>query len=227
MITFIVTETRENYERGGGHAVKIKLEKISKLPCLVQYYADVTLKKIKALGIKAVVFSGYSTPLDDHKLETFQGIHELAREGDMPMIGLCGGHQLIAELWAPHNDRKLTRMGSYPIRKLRKREADHNPSYHPGDFKEWGFYPITILRRDPLFAGLKSGFMCCEYHRCEVKGLPRDFLLLATTPDVRVQAFRHKTRLLYGTQFHPENWTDYYPAGKTIIENFFKIAGLI
>jgi len=226
MITFIVTETRDNYERSGGHAVMLKLEKISKLPCLVQYYADVTLKKIKALGIQAVVFSGYSTALDDHKLDTFQGIYDLAREGDRPMIGFCGGHQLLAELWAPHNDRKLTRMSSYTIRKLRKGEPDHNPAYHPGDFKEWGFYPITILRRDPLFDGLKSGFMCCEYHKREVKVLPKDFLLLASTPDVRVQAYRHKTRILYGTQFHCENWTDYYPAGKRIIENFFRLSGL-
>ena len=227
MITFIVTETRENYERGGGHAVKIKLEKISGLPCLVQYYAGVTLKKIKALGIKAVVFSGYSTALDEHKLETFQGIYELAREGDLPMIGFCGGHQLIAELWAEHNDQKLTRMSSYPMRKLRKAEPDHNQNYHPGQFKEWGFYPIRIVRRDPLFDGLPNPFMACEYHMREVKKLPRDFVLLAGTRSCRIQAYRHRSRPVYGAQFHAENYTDHYPDGRKVVENFFKIAGII
>ena len=227
MITYIVTEKRENYEKSGGHAVKLKLEKISGLPCLVQYYADVRPEKVKALGIKAVVFSGYSTGLNEHKLDSFKGIYELAREGQMPMIGFCGGHQLVAELWAAHNDKKLTRMGSYPIRKLRKCEPDHNPAYHPGQFKEWGFYPIRIVRPDPLLDGLPNPFMACEYHMREVKKLPRDFVLLASTKEVRVQAYRHKTRPIYGTQFHCENYTDYYPLGKKVIENFFKIAGII
>jgi GMP synthase-like glutamine amidotransferase len=227
MITYIVTEKRDNYEKGGGHAVKIKLEKISKLPCLVQFYEEVTLKKIKALRIKAVVFGGYSTSLDEHKLESFKGIYELARKGDMPMIGLCGGHQLVAELWAEHNDKELTRMGSYPIRKLRKAEPDHNAAYHPGNFKEWGFYPIKIVRKDPLFDGLPNPFMACEFHMREVKKLPKDFVLLASTKDVRIQAYRHKSRPIYATQFHCENYTDYYPAGKRVLENFFKIAGII
>lgn len=227
MITYIVTEKRENYERNGGHAVKLKLEKISGLPCLVQYYADVTLKMVKALGIKAVVFSGYTTALEEHKLETFQGIYELARESDIPMLGICGGHQLLAELWAPHNDKRLTRMSSYPIRKLRKWEPDHNAAYHPGQFKEWGFYPIRIVRKDPLFDGVPNPFMACEYHMREVKELPRDFVLLASTKDVRIQAYRHKSRIIYGTQFHCENYTDYYPHGKKVLENFFKIAGIL
>ncbi|HHX40527.1 MAG TPA: hypothetical protein GX715_11230, partial [Armatimonadetes bacterium] len=68
MITYIITETREKYEQNGGHAQKLKLEKISKLPCLVQFYEDVTLEKVKRLGIRAVIFSGYSTPLQDHLL---------------------------------------------------------------------------------------------------------------------------------------------------------------
>ena len=60
MITYIITETREKYEQNGGHAQKLKLEKISKLPCLVQFYEDVTLEKVKRLD-RAVIFSGYST----------------------------------------------------------------------------------------------------------------------------------------------------------------------
>ena len=83
------------------------------------------------------------------------------------------------------------------------------------------------MKRDPLFKGLRSGFMACEYHRCQVEKLPKDFVLLASTGGTGVQAYRHKTRPIYGTQFHPENWTDYYPAGKRVIENFFRIAGIL
>jgi len=226
MITFIVTETRKNYDAGGGHATKRKLERISGLPCLVQFYEDVRLKKIEDLGTKAVVFSGFGTPLWEHKLASFRGVYELVRKSDIPMIGFCGGHQLIAELWAGHNDKKLTKMSSYPVRKLRKGEPDPNGGYHPGYFKEWGFHSIKIVKRDPLFTGLRSGFMATEAHRCQVEKLPRDFTLLASTKDIKVQAYRHKTKTIYGTQFHPEAWIDAYPAGKRVIENFFKIAGI-
>lgn len=227
MITFIVTEKRANYEASGAHKVKRRLETLSGLPCLVQFYEDVRLEKVKRLGIRAVVFSGFGTPLQEHALASFQGIYDLVREGDMPMIGFCGGHQLIAELWAAHNDKKLAKMASYPIRKLRKGEPDPTADYHPGSFKEWGFYPIRVVRKDPLFDGLGRQFMASEFHQCEVKKLPKDFVLLASTKGTKIQAFRHRTRLIYGTQFHPENYNDYYPAGKQVIQNFFKMAGIL
>lgn len=227
MILFIVTETRANYEKNNEHVSKLKLEKVCGLPCLVRFYEEITLEKVKRLGVQAVVFSGYTTPIQEHRLESFQGVYELAREGDLPMIGLCGGHQLLCELWAEHNDRGLTRMEGYPIRKLREGEHDPNANYHPGWFKEVGFYPIRIVRPDPLFDGLEDGFMAAESHQKEVKALPRDFVLLASTEEVRVQAFRHRSRTIYGTQFHPENYTDYYPAGRRVLENFFRIAGIL
>jgi GMP synthase (glutamine-hydrolysing) len=227
MITYIVTEKLSNYESNGGHRVKRKLEKLSGLPCLVQFYGDVRLEKIKQLGIKAVIFSGYGTPMEERALESYKGVYELVREGDLPMIGFCGGHQLIAELYAPHNDKEITQMRNYPIRKLRKGEPDPNPGYHPGFSKEWGVYPISIVRDDKLFEGLDNQFMAFEYHRCEIKELPEDFILLASTKEVEVQAYRHKAKPIYGTQFHPENYTDYYPAGKKLIQNFFKIAEIL
>ena len=68
--------------------------------------------------------------------------------------------------------------------------------------------------------------MASEAHYREVKTLPRDFVLLASTPEVHVQAYRHKSRPLYGTQFHCEGWVDAYPAGQRVLENFFRLAGV-
>ena len=226
MIVYIVTETRQNYENGSRHATRIRLEQVSGLPCFIQYYQDVRLEKLLAMGCRAIVFGGYSTPLDDHALESFAGIYELVREGELPTIGLCGGHQVIAELYAAHNDAGLTRMSGYPIRRLRDDEPDHNAAYNPGWFKEWGVYPIRIVQDDPLFEGVGNPFMADEKHMREIKELPAEFELLASTDEVKVQAYRHRSKLLYGTQFHCENWTEYYPAGKTILENFFGLAGV-
>ena len=227
MIAYIVTEKRSNYERGPSHAVKLKLEAISGLPCLVQFYEDVRLEKLVALGVRAVVFSGYGTALDEHTLESFAGVYDVVRKGDIPIIGFCGGHQLIAELWAAHNDAALTRMSSYPIRKLREYEVDAYPAYNPGQFKEWGFHPIHIVRQDPLFEGVPNPFMAEEKHMREVKELPAEFDLLASTDAVKVQAYRHRTKLIYGTQFHCENWIEHYPDGRRLIENFFRIVGIL
>lgn len=226
MIVYIVTETRRNYETGSRHPTKVKLEQLSGQPCFILFYEEVRLRKLLAMGCQAVVFGGYGTPLDDHPLESFAGLYELVREGELPTIGLCGGHQVIAELYAAHNDQGLTRMSGYPIRRLRENEPDANADYNPGWFKEWGFYPIQIVQDDPLFEGVPSPFMANEKHMREIKALPAEFELLASTDEVRVQAYRHRSKLLYGTQFHCENWTEYYPAGKTILENFFRVAGV-
>ena len=51
-------------------------------------------------------------------------------------------------------------------------------------------------------------------------------LLLASTPECKVQAFKHPQRLVYGTQFHPEVNNDDHPHGRVIIGNFFRLAGL-
>lgn len=65
-----------------------------------------------------------------------------------------------------------------------------------------------------------------EAHYCEVKRIPKDFVLLASSENCENQVMRHAVRPIYGCQFHAENWTDAYPDGKKVMENFFKIAGL-
>jgi hypothetical protein len=39
-----------------------------------------------------------------------------------------------------------------------------------------------------------------------------------------IEAMRHRTRPLYGVQFHPERYTDDHPDGRAILANFFRLA---
>ena len=55
--------------------------------------------------------------------------------------------------------------------------------------------------------------------------LPPEFRLLASNDCCRLQAMGHLRRPLYGVQFHPELYTDYYPDGRQILRNFFAMAG--
>jgi len=60
-----------------------------------------------------------------------------------------------------------------------------------------------------------------EWQR-EIKKLPLGFKLLASTPECRIQAMRHLHRPIVSVQFHPEQYTDRFPDGKRMPENFFR-----
>jgi len=53
-----------------------------------------------------------------------------------------------------------------------------------------------------------------------------DFVVLAANAECPVEAIKHKQRLMYGTQFHPEQYDDQHLDGRIILRNFFKLAGL-
>jgi GMP synthase (glutamine-hydrolysing) len=63
-------------------------------------------------------------------------------------------------------------------------------------------------------------------HAWHIAKLPPEFDVLAATDECPIQAIKHKTRVLYGTQFHPEQYDDEHTDGKTILRNFFTIAGV-
>jgi GMP synthase (glutamine-hydrolysing) len=108
--------------------------------------------------------------------------------------------------------------------RLRKGEADHNPLYHAGLYKEWGAYPVKIVQPDPLFAGMGKTIMVPQSHMDEVKRLSPRLKLLASSARCRVQAFVHRDKPVYGVQFHPERFSAEYPAGGRVLENFFRLA---
>jgi GMP synthase (glutamine-hydrolysing) len=65
-----------------------------------------------------------------------------------------------------------------------------------------------------------------QSHYWEVKKLPDDLVLLASTEECAVQAMRHKECLIYGTQFHPEVHEEQHPDGRRLLTNFFRLIGM-
>ena len=63
-----------------------------------------------------------------------------------------------------------------------------------------------------------------EFHAFEAKQLPDFFDVLASTDECKVQVIKHKHKLHYGTQFHPEDYDVQHLDGKTLWRNFFKLA---
>ncbi len=69
-----------------------------------------------------------------------------------------------------------------------------------------GAVPVTLTEEgsaDALFAAMPATFAAFVGHKEAVHTLPPDAVVLATSPDCPVQAFRVRENL-YATQFHPE-----------------------
>jgi GMP synthase (glutamine-hydrolysing) len=109
------------------------------------------------------------------------------------LIGICFGCELIAETFGA---------------RLEKDRVDHA-----------GITDIQVTQPDAIF-GDQQQFSVCEHHRWLVKDLPADFDILAISRH-GIEIFRHKTRPIYGVQFHPEQF-EKAEDGERILLNILK-----
>jgi len=197
---------------------KSRFEQLSGLPCVVIHFSEIRKEHLQQLNIQAVLLSGIAPTTAKYDPKWFNDFYTFLRELDLPTIGFCGGHQTIARAYGGKNAA---------MRLLKPGEKDPNPNYYPGYYKEWGFTRVQMLKQDALFVGLGKGITVAEYHWGEVKELPDVFEILASTQECRVQVIKHREKRLYGTQFHPEAYSDKYQDGRIILQNFFRIAGIL
>lgn len=197
--------------------LQARLTALSGLDCCCFHYTQLKRDSLEKPVVKAIVLRPPS-PSGMLKCEAArEELWAMIRESKIPMIAFCGGfHQVYMAYGGKCGD----------MRRLKPGEADPNPKYVPGFLKEWGFCPVKVVKRDPLFEGLGDEVVMLEQHVSECKQLPDEFELLASTDLCRVQAIKHKTRLLYATQFHPEGYEESRMDGKQLLLNFFKTAGV-
>jgi GMP synthase (glutamine-hydrolysing) len=213
-----------------------RLASIAGAPCHLRPYTEVDEGWLREIDARALVISGNVTHWRHFSDESLAPLFGVVREASIPILGLCGGHQLIA----------LAHGGSKAIEPLQAGEADPDAAYGPDSFRERGFTPVRILRADPLFDGLPETPVFLEAHYLEVAGPPAGFEVLASTDSCRVQVMKRIDRPVYGTQFHPEAYIDgpddashrlvretypggydrRQPDGRRLLANFFRLAGL-
>jgi GMP synthase-like glutamine amidotransferase len=201
-------------EEYSGMTLRDRMQQQSGLRCVVVHFTEVRGEDLDRGVVKAILITGRSRVVSRELDAQF---YPLIRETSIPIFGFCGGMQMIGQAYS-------ATVG--PLRKLREGERDPNPNYHPGQFKEWGYLPVQIIQRDPLFEGLPDEIVVRQAHAFQVMQVPEGFELLASSPDCKIQAFKHRQRLVYGTQFHPEVNDDQHPHGRVVVDNFFRLVGL-
>jgi len=196
---------------------KARFERLSGELCLLLHFTQVDGVLLERLGVRAIIVSGHSTLIDDYDPDTLAPLIEVIRETRTPLLGLCGGHQLIGLAFG---------VTPAPMGRLAPGEGDPRPALAAGMRKEWGPSRVRISADDPLFAGLDETVVVEQRHFWELKTAPAGFGRLAASDACPIQAIRHEGRLLYGVQFHPERYSDRHPDGRIILSNFFRLADL-
>ena len=167
---------------------------------------------VKQLGAKVEVFRNDQFTLN--QLERFTkiilspgpGIPEEAGllmdvirtyAGRKPMLGVCLGHQAIAEVFGG----KLVNL----------KEVYHGIATEG-----------TQFGNDPIFSGLPKRIVMGRYHSWVVDraGFPDCLEVTAMSDDGQIMALRHRNYKIHGIQFHPESVLT--PEGATIVRNWLQ-----
>jgi anthranilate synthase component II len=124
---------------------------------------------------------------------------ELVRNaaGVCPILGVCLGHQAIAQAF-----------GGRIVRAPQIMHGKVSAIEHAGD---------------DLFGGLPSPFLATRYHSlvAEPASLPACLEVTARTRDGVIMAMRHRELPIHGVQFHPESIETRH--GHQLLENFLAL----
>jgi anthranilate synthase/aminodeoxychorismate synthase-like glutamine amidotransferase len=176
---------------------------------LVQYLGDlgerpvvrrndeITVDEVGSLAPRAIVLSpGPCTPADAGVT-----IPVIKRWGaEIPMLGVCLGHQAIGEAY-----------GGRVVRAPRVMHGKTSPVEHAGE---------------GLFGGLPSPLEVMRYHSLIVEhaSLPSELEVLAyaSGDPSEIHALRHREHRVWGVQFHPESILT--RGGRELLQNFLDLA---
>ncbi|NJP07352.1 MAG: aminodeoxychorismate/anthranilate synthase component II [Chloroflexaceae bacterium] len=139
---------------------------------------------------RIVISPGPGTPAESGI--SIDVIRELG--GQIPILGVCLGHQAIGAAYGGNVIRAPTAMHG-KISSIYHNDTD-------------------------VFAQLPSPFAATRYHSLivERESLPAELTITAWTDDGLIMGLRHQTHPVYGVQFHPESiMTDH---GKTLLQTF-------
>lgn len=140
-------------------------------------------------SIKGVILSGSPCSVRDAGSPDI----DLALFGKIPVLGVCYGAQLIAN-----------KSGGTVL---------------PSQIREYGRAKLTTVdHHNELLKEISLDSQVWMSHADTIASVPEEFEIIASTPTVKVAAFKKKGENLFGIQFHPE--VTHTLEGKNLLRNF-------
>ncbi|MFQ5758795.1 MAG: glutamine-hydrolyzing GMP synthase [Candidatus Bathyarchaeia archaeon] len=154
---------------------------------------DITPTQIKVLkekfNLKGMILSGGPSSIyEENAPKCDPEIFNL----NIPILGLCYGHQLIASLFGG--------------------------KVEPAKKREYGISYAAIDSPYGLLKDLKGNQKVWMSHGDTVYELPKKFEILAHTKNCPIAAFKHREKPIYGLQWHPE--VIHTEKGAQMLKNF-------
>jgi GMP synthase (glutamine-hydrolysing) len=156
---------------------------------------DLPAARVAELRPRGLIFSGGPASVYDPAApKCDSAIFDL----DIPVLGICYGMQLACQI-----------LGG---------------EVKPGTSREFGRAHCRIQEADGLFAGVPEETIVWMSHGDQVQTIQGDFVPLAATQTCPIAAVRHRSRPVFGLQFHPE--VSHTPHGSRILRNFlYEVCG--
>lgn len=127
-------------------------------------------------GIAGIIISGAPILITEEDMDPFIKHAEWIKTSNIPILGICFGHQLIGLVFGAFADR---------IKDCRN------------------FNEIESFMDCPILNRLPSVFEMQEDH-CECISIPYNFDLVANSDECINEVMQHREKSIFGVQFHPE-----------------------
>jgi len=168
------------------HLICRRIRDFSVYAELVPY--DISLDELKKLEPKGIIFSG--GPSNVYKSDAPLPENQIF-EMNLPILGICYGHQLI-------------------VNKFGGKIKHAN--------KEYGSSLLTIDNDSNLLNGIGDSIRAWMSHGDEAEQVPENFEIIGHTENAHASAIANKDKSIFGIQFHPE--VVHTEQGTKIIKNF-------
>ncbi|MCX9026462.1 MAG: GMP synthase subunit A [Candidatus Methanoperedens sp.] len=148
-----------------------------------------TIEEILAKEPDGLILSGGPT------LERAGNCSLYVKELDLPILGICLGHQVMAQAYGG--------------------------AVGKGTYGGYAAVEIEVIEENDILKGIGPRTKVWASHADEVCSLPPDFIKLARSGICEVEAMKHRTKPLYGVQWHPE--VSHTERGNDLLRNFFDV----
>ncbi|MEH6582162.1 MAG: aminodeoxychorismate synthase component I [Halioglobus sp.] len=179
----------DNYDSFTFNLFQIIAE-VNRIPPIVVRNDRASWDEIKHLDFDNIVVSpGPGRPENE---SDFGVCKDVILQAEVPILGVCLGHQGICHLFGGEVDYAETVMHG-----------------RPSDI---------IHQQTDIFRDIPSPYSAIRYHSLYVKKLSPDMEAIAHTEDGMIMGARHKSKPIWSVQFHPESIKTEY--GHQLLENF-------